>query len=101
MSLGSLVCVGIMHMVSGSIHSIAFPAVVSVAGNPCLLSLLNTRILFNMKEVGERGLSQGTSLRTVSTVSEIGFTEDLVRIVDESLADVDGLVVNIDLEERA
>ncbi|KAL5524841.1 hypothetical protein ACEPAF_9987 [Sanghuangporus sanghuang] len=48
--------------------------ILSSLGNPALLSLLGTRMLFNLKEAGERGQNEGTSYRVQSgTVSEINF----------------------------
>lgn len=47
----------------------------SAAGSLPLLSLLGARLLFNMKEAGEKGLNQGTSCRKKSTSSEINFIE--------------------------
>lgn len=47
----------------------------SFVGNPTLLSLLGARLLLNMKEAGEKGLNQGTSCGSKSTVSEVDFAE--------------------------
>ena len=41
-------------------------------GNPSLLSLVGSRMLFNMKEAGEHGVNEGTNCM-VSTMSEIQF----------------------------
>ena len=50
--------------------------VLSQLGNPSLLSLLGSRMLFNLKEAGERGQNEGTSHRTPrSTMSEMDFVE--------------------------
>ena len=45
-------------------------------GSPSFLSLLGSRLLFNMKEAGERGQNEGTSYRSSSsTISEMDFAE--------------------------
>lgn len=41
-------------------------------GNPGLLSILSCRLLINMKEIGEKGVSGGTSFRP-KTMSEMDF----------------------------
>lgn len=46
-----------------------------IIGNTSLLSLVGSRLLFNMKEAGERGLNQGTSCSSRSTASSIDFAE--------------------------
>ena len=38
-----------------------FAYVLSVLGNPSLLSLFGARLLFNMKEAGEHGVNEGTN----------------------------------------
>ena len=49
--------------------------ILDLVGSPALLSILGARLLFNMKEAGEKGLNQGTSCGSKSTVSEIDFAE--------------------------
>ena len=45
-------------------------------GNPLYFSLLGSRMLFNLKEAGERGQNEGTSYRTASsTLGEMDFAE--------------------------
>ena len=45
-------------------------------GNPSWLSVLGSRLLFNLKEAGEQGRNQGTSLGVASrTVSDMHFAE--------------------------
>lgn len=56
---------------------------ISVA-NPALLSLLGARLLFNMKEAGEKGLNQGTSCRKKFTVSGIDFAEPSQVVTGQS-----------------
>ena len=50
-----------------------FAYVLSVLGNPSLLSVLGARLLFNMKEAGAKGLNEGTSCGSRSTISDIEF----------------------------
>ena len=50
-----------------------FAYVLSVLGNPSLLSLFGARLLFNMKEAGLKGLNEGTSCGSKSTISDIEF----------------------------
>ena len=52
-----------------------FAYILTVLGNPSLLSILGARLLFNMKEAGFKGLNQGMSCGSKSTVSEIDFAE--------------------------
>jgi len=62
-----------------------------VAGNPAFLSILGARLLFNMKEAGEKGLNQGTSCPTLtSTVSEIDFAAPPARAAESSLGEAAG-----------
>ena len=44
-----------------------------VLANPPLLSILGARLLFNMKEAGAKGLNEGTSCGSKSTISDIEF----------------------------
>ena len=61
-------------------------------GEPTLVSLVGARILFNMKEAGERGLNQGTSCEVKSTIISImdfaappdSVAEDSVEAIAES-----------------
>ena len=48
--------------------------ILSLTGSTVFLSILGAHLLFNMKEaLGERGLNQGTSYNSKSTVSGIDF----------------------------
>ena len=49
--------------------------ILSGLANPPLLSIIGARLLFNMKEAGEKGLNEGTSCGSKSTVSEIDFAD--------------------------
>ena len=55
----------------GTLLSVIF----GLVSNPALLSILGARLLFNMKEAGEKGLNEGTSCGSKSTVSEIDFAD--------------------------
>ena len=50
-----------------------FGNILTVLDNPSLLSILGTRLLFNMKEAGAKGLNEGTSCGLKSTISDIEF----------------------------
>ena len=50
-----------------------FAYVLNMLGNPPLLSILGARLLFNMKEAGAKGLNEGTSCGSKSTISDIEF----------------------------
>ena len=50
-----------------------FTYALCVLANPPLLSILGARLLFNMKEAGAKGLNEGTSCGSKSTISDIEF----------------------------
>ena len=50
-----------------------FAYIVSGLADPALLSILGARLLFNMKEAGAKGLNEGTSCDSKSTISDIEF----------------------------
>ena len=50
-----------------------FAYILTVLGNPSLLSILGARLLFNMKEAGAKGLNEGMSCDSKSTISDIDF----------------------------
>ena len=51
-----------------------FTYILSVLGNPSLLSILaSARLLFNMKEAGAKSLNEGTSCGSKSTIGDITF----------------------------
>ena len=50
-----------------------FTYALEVLSNPPLLSILGARLLFNMKEAGAKGLNEGTSCGSKSTISDIDF----------------------------
>ena len=50
-----------------------FGYVMDGLANPSLLSILGARLLFNMKEAGAKGLNEGTSCGSKSTISDINF----------------------------
>ena len=49
--------------------------IINMLGTPSILSVFGGRMLFNLKEVGEQGLKEGTSYRVTPsrTISEIEF----------------------------
>ena len=50
-----------------------FAYILDTLANPTLLSILGARLLFNMKEAGAKGLNEGTSCGSNSTISDIDF----------------------------
>ena len=50
-----------------------FAYILDALANPALLSILGARLLFNMKEAGAKGLNEGTSCGSKSTISDIDF----------------------------
>lgn len=62
----------------GEILSLIF----SVGTSPVLLSILGAHIFFNMKELGEKGLNQGTSCGMGSIASRIDFVVPAVTTVE-------------------
>ena len=50
-----------------------FTYILAVLANPSLLSVLGACLLFNMKEAGAKGLNEGTSCGSRSTISDIDF----------------------------
>lgn len=66
-----VILVSVVNIIAGfldenSVLSAAFANVVK----PALLSILGARLLCNMKEAGAKGLKEGTSCGSKSTVSE-------------------------------
>ena len=53
--------------------SALFTYILNVLANPALLSILGARLLFNMKEAATKGLNEGTSCGSKSTISDIEF----------------------------
>ena len=50
--------------------------VLDTLGNPALLSILGSRMLFNLKGAAELGVNEGTNVRvTSSTMSAMDFAE--------------------------
>ena len=58
-----------------------------LVGNQSLLSIIGAHLLFNMKEAGEKGLNEGTSCGSKSTVSEIDFADAPQVATDNALED--------------
>ena len=61
----------LVDFVSGS--EALFAYILTILGNPSLLSILGAHLLFNMKEAGVKGLNEGTSCGSKSTISDIEF----------------------------
>lgn len=75
--ISSVISVSVIQIIGNVFNGGTFlAAVLNSVGNPALLSLLGARLLFNMKEAGAKGLNQGTSCGSRSTVSAIGFAGD-------------------------
>ena len=50
--------------------------VLDTLGNPALLTILGSRMMFNLKEAAEIGMNEGTNVRVASrTMSAIDFAE--------------------------
>ena len=62
-----------------------FAYALEVLANPTLLSILGARLLFNMKEAGAKGLNEGTSCGSKSTISNIEFGAPLEAAAGQSL----------------
>ena len=61
-----------------------FAYILDMLGNPALLSVLGARLLFNMKEAGDKGLNEGTSCGSKSTISDIDFGAPPEATADQS-----------------
>ena len=64
-----------------------FGNILTVLDNPSLLSILGTRLLFNMKEAGAKGLNEGMSCGSKSTISDIDFGAPPEATADQSQND--------------
>ena len=71
----SVILVSVFEIVGNftSESNALFVSILNVLANPALLSILGARLLFNMKEAGAKGLNEGTSCGSKSTVSDIDF----------------------------
>ena len=71
----SVILVCVVQIVEGFTLGLnaLFVYVLNVLANPPLLSILGARLLFNMKEAGAKGLNEGTSCGSKSTISDIEF----------------------------
>ena len=61
-----------------------FAYILDALANPTLLSILGARLLFNMKEAGDKGLNEGTSCGLKSTISDIEFGAPPKATADQS-----------------
>lgn len=66
----------------------AWDGTFGIAGNPAFLSMLGARLLFNMREAGEKGVNQGTSCTLKSATSNIEFAAPIPSAASESHAEV-------------
>ena len=75
--LHRVILVSVFRIIAGTTidENLVLIIILSMVGSPAFLSVLGTRLLFNMKEAGVKGLNQGTSCNTRSTMSDIRFTE--------------------------
>ena len=71
----SVILVSVFEIVGNFIFesNALFTYILIVLANPALVSILGARLLFNMKEAGAKGLNEGTSCGTKSTISNIEF----------------------------
>ena len=67
--------------------SALFAHILVVLTNPPLLSVLGARLLFNMKEAGAKGLNEGTSCGSKSTISDIEFGAPPEAVASQSQDD--------------
>ena len=74
-----------------------FGNILTVLDNPSLLSILGTRLLFNMKEAGAKGLNEGTSCGQKSTISDIEFAAPPGAVISQSYETTE--VGNTEIEE--
>ena len=80
-----MIFVSVVNLIGVSvIQSQSVNAFLSVIGRPALLSLLGSRLLFNMKEAGAKGLNGGTGFGWNSTMTGIDFAGPSSTITDES-----------------
>ena len=83
--LHRVILVSVLNIIGNVIDAnLALISILDVAGDPALLSVIAAHLLFNMKEAGEKGLIQGTSCSSTSTVSGIDFAISLPATASES-----------------
>lgn len=87
----SLVIVGITHVAIDVTHFTGLNFIVGILGDKNLLSLFNARILFNMKELGERNTAQGTDLSSISIMDFTLVSVDVDSNSEPSSEDVKGV----------
>lgn len=94
-----LVFVSILSIIPNFVQeSLLVSGILGFAGSPAILSFLGARLLFNIKEAGEKGLDQGTSCGSGSTVSDIDFAEPPPGAASESQSELTELEV-IELDD--
>ena len=67
-----------------------FANALGVLANSSLLSILGARLLFNMKEAGDRGVNAGTNceLKTLSNIDFAGGVEEHLNEGNEDVEDI-------------
>ena len=94
-----MILVSVLRVISiFVVESLVVSAILSFAGNSAFLSILGAHLLFNMKEAGAKGLNQGTSCGSKSTVSGIDFAEPAQSAVGHSQEEAEE-VEAIEMEE--
>ena len=77
-TLFSAVCCCVINIIKFKLafSNVLVSDVLYTLGNPALLTMLGSRILFNLKEAAELGVNEGTSVWVASgTLSDIDFSE--------------------------
>lgn len=81
----SVVLVSFLKIVANAVDVNSDAGSILVAlGSLSALSLMGSRLLFNMKEAGEKGLNQGTGCNTNSTASSIDFATPFEGTIAEA-----------------
>ena len=86
-----------MCLISLFVENVVLQMALNLAGSPAFLSILGARLLFNMKEAGEKGLNPGTSCCSKSTVTNMFF--EVPPVAESQSNDKDAGVEIIELEE--
>lgn len=100
MRFSSLILVSVLQIMDTSLGeaSTLLSAILNSVGSPAFLSILGARLLFNMREAGEKGLNEGTSCGSKSTVSGIDFAEPPQAAMEHSQEEL-GRDEAIEMEE--
>lgn len=100
MRFSSVILVSVLQILDDNLgeDSTLLSAILTSVGSPAFLSILGARLLFNMREAGEKGLNEGTSCESKSTVSGIDFAEPPQAAAEHSQEEL-GLDEAIEMEE--